>query len=251
MSLCLCVSVSLCLFACLSPLLIAPDGVLQARVRTARYCDPRQERETVEELSDGLCEARLKGAPVGLLLNLAKQLSTAKQRAHAGQSAVASIRAMPTMELEEEGATGGEMPLMRHAEADAILNRELRICEDVIEEMRWVKGYGDAVLRESEALHARRHAAWRRDCAASTIQEFWRRHTAPPLVSGEQALHYTPAAEYLDAEAASRIQAAWRGLRHRTLLSNELRVLQQLADPLPPTVQEIYWPSALKLCVAP
>lgn len=203
----------------------------------------------MEELSNGLCEARLKGAPAGLLLNLAKQLSTAKQRARAGQSALASIRAMPAMELEENLAPSGEMPVMRHAEADAVLNQELRICEDVLEEMRWVKGYGDAILRESEALHARRHAALRRDCAASTIQQFWRRHTAPPLVSSEQALPYTPAAEYLDAEAASRIQAAWRGLRRRTLLSRELSVLQQLADPVPLTAPEIYWPSALKLYV--
>ena len=89
----------------------------------------------------------------------------------------------------------------------------------------------------------------RREVAASTIQECWRRHTAPPLVSREQALHFSPAVEYLDAEAASRIQAAWRGVRGRKRVYRELRVLEQLAEPIPPSAQAMLWPSALKLCV--
>ena len=111
--------------------------------------------------------------------------------------------------------------------------------------------FGDTVLRESEALHAERRTAHRREIAASAIQESWRRHVTPPLVSSEQSLHYTPAEEYLKAEqqAASRIQAVWRGGRSRQRLARELDVLEQLAEPSPRNAETIYWPSALKLCV--
>lgn len=218
-----------------------------AKPRTPRYC-AAAEKQVVEGLAAGLAEARLKGAPVGLLVGLAKRLSTAKQRAGAGRSAVSSMRAM---ELEEAAPPAGEMRLMRHAEAEALLNRELRMCESALCEVRWVKSYGDDALRESEALHAERQAG-RREMAASTIQEFWRRHAAPPPASSRQPMRYTPAAERLDAEAASCIQAAWRRTRRRAYFGHELRMLRQLADlrdAAPPSAQTTYWPSALKLCV--
>ena len=118
-------------------------------------------------MADSLSEARQQGASVGLLLELAKNLSIARQRTKAGQRAVSAIR---TMELEPTGggkeldddADGAEesgLPLMRPAEADALLNRELRLCESALSEVR----YRYRPLRPLSSPCCCAHAAAQRD----------------------------------------------------------------------------------------
>ena len=114
----------------------------QSRTR-ARTSESVANREAIDEMADSLSEARQQGAPVGLLLELAKNLSVARQRTKAGQHAVSAIRTMelePTgggNELDSGGTEESGLPLMRPAEADALLNRELRLCESALSEVRY------------------------------------------------------------------------------------------------------------------
>lgn len=134
----------------------------QSRTR-ARTSESVANREAIDEMADSLSEARQQGAPVGLLLELAKNLSVARQRTKAGQHAVSAIR---TMELEPTGggteldddAGGAEesgLPLMRPAEADALLNRELRLCESALSEV-WYRYHPLSPAVQSLLLRARR-----------------------------------------------------------------------------------------------
>lgn len=221
------------------------------KARTPQTVTAADTRVAIANLCASLDEARTADAPVGILLQLAKNLSSARQRAKVGQTATSEMRAMELEAVDlpaDAGTAGDEAETVSLAAWERTLNREARFCDEALAEACWVREFGDSVISESEQLAVRR-AAYAHESAALFIQDAWRNFKAPPLVDTFHELDYTPAKVYLAAEAASRIQSVARGRKLRLDLAAELGLLEQLATLSPRTDKTIYWPSCLKLFV--
>ena len=147
---------------------------------------------TILELNASLDEARTAEAPVGILLQLAKNLSSARQRAKVGQTAASEMRPMD-LKLEAVADAAADGPtIVRLASWERTLNREGRLCDEALAEARWVREFGDSVISESERLDLARRAAYARESAALSIQDAYR-NFKQPLVDSYHELDYTPA----------------------------------------------------------